>query len=201
VPWFSSYESVGSSPTLCFGFRVPRSWFRVPPCALVLGFQDRGFESHLMPWFYIWQSEKRVCLDTGVFYSLLLSCFCVAVLFLFVVSRHGTNCVCGADCGLGLTLGQNLSVIVKKNNWRASLAARSHRARLRTSGFSSSSSTHWLRRGATWETLAHGGTMRFPQDARPTTTKHFTTCGMGKERKRGEACWARAGPSWLPRAH
>jgi hypothetical protein len=24
--------------------------------------------------------------------------------------------VCGADCGLGLTLGQNLSVIVKKNN-------------------------------------------------------------------------------------
>jgi hypothetical protein len=24
--------------------------------------------------------------------------------------------MCGADCGLGLTLGQNLSVIVKKNN-------------------------------------------------------------------------------------
>ena len=48
--------------------------------------------------------------------------FSVAVLFLccclvFVCGfRHGTDCVCGADCGLGLTLGQNLSVIVKKNN-------------------------------------------------------------------------------------
>ena len=45
--------------------------------------------------------------------------FSVAVLFLccclvFVCGfRHGTDCVCGADCGLGLTLGQNLSVIVK----------------------------------------------------------------------------------------
>ena len=48
--------------------------------------------------------------------------FSVAVLFLccclvFVCGfHHGTDCVCGADCGLGLTLGQNLSVIVKKNN-------------------------------------------------------------------------------------
>ena len=47
-----------------------------------------------VPWFYIWQSEERVCLDTGVFYSLLLSCFCVAVLFLFVVFVMGqTVCV------------------------------------------------------------------------------------------------------------
>ena len=42
----------------------------------------------------IWQSEERVCLDTGVFYFLLLSCFCVAVLFLFVVFVMGqTVCV------------------------------------------------------------------------------------------------------------
>ena len=105
---------MGSSPTLCLGFRVPRSWVRVPPRALVLGFRDHGFKSHLVPWVYIWQSEERVCLDTGVFYSLLLSCFCVAVLFLFVVFVMG-HCVCGADCGLGLTVRQNLSVIVKKN--------------------------------------------------------------------------------------
>jgi hypothetical protein len=108
-------EFVSGFVNLCLGFRVTRSWVRVPPHALVLGLQDRGLESHLVPWFYIWQSEERVCLDTGVFYSLLLSCFCVAVLFLFVVFV-GTDCVCGADCGLGLMLGQNLSVIVKKNN-------------------------------------------------------------------------------------
>jgi hypothetical protein len=46
--------------------------------------------------------------------------FSVAVLFLccclvFVCGFcHGTDCVCGANCGLGLTLGKNLSVIVKK---------------------------------------------------------------------------------------
>ena len=48
--------------------------------------------------------------------------FSVAVLFLccclvFVCDfHHGTDCVCGANCRLGLTLRQNLSVIVKKNN-------------------------------------------------------------------------------------
>lgn len=37
---------------------------------------------------------RNECLDTGVFYSLLLSCFCVAVLFLFVVFVMGqTVCV------------------------------------------------------------------------------------------------------------
>jgi hypothetical protein len=44
-----------------------------------------------------------------------------------------------------------------------------------------------------WETVAQGGTpmRRFPWAARslpPTTTTDFTTCGMGKKRKRGEAC-------------
>jgi hypothetical protein len=79
---------------LCLGFRVPRSWVQVPPRDLVLGFRDCGFESHLGLWFYIWQSEEQVYLDTGVFYSLLLSCFCVAVLFLFVVFVMGqTVCV------------------------------------------------------------------------------------------------------------
>jgi hypothetical protein len=56
--------------------------------------------------------------------------------------RHGTDCVCGTDCGLALTLGQNLSVMVKKNN-SACVPGRSRRARLRTSAG----------RGAMWETV------------------------------------------------
>ena len=61
VSWFQGYEIVGSSPTSCLGFRVARSWVRVPPRALVSGLRDRGFESHLLVlWFYTWQSEKQV---------------------------------------------------------------------------------------------------------------------------------------------
>ena len=61
VSWFQGYEIVGSSPTSCLGFRVARSWVPVPPRALVSGLRDRGFESHLVPWFYTWQSEEQVC--------------------------------------------------------------------------------------------------------------------------------------------
>ena len=54
-----------------------------------------------------------MCLDTGgVFFLLLL-------LVLLWFSSWDRLCVCQpfvSDCGLGLTLGQNLSVIVKKNN-------------------------------------------------------------------------------------
>ena len=61
--------------------------------------------------------------------------FSVAVLFLccclvFVCGfRHRTDCVCSADCRLGLTLGQNLSVIVKKN-WPHAAAGRTENFRL-----------------------------------------------------------------------
>jgi hypothetical protein len=48
VPWFYSSEIMGSSPTLCHGFTVLRLWVRVPPRALVLQFQNCGFESHLV---------------------------------------------------------------------------------------------------------------------------------------------------------
>jgi hypothetical protein len=99
-------EFVSWFVNLCLGWWI---------CVLVSGLWDHWFESHFVPWFYIWQSEEQVCLDTGVFYSLLLSCFCVAVLIFVCVFHHGTDCVCGADCGLGQTLGQNLSVVVKKN--------------------------------------------------------------------------------------
>lgn len=63
-----------------------------------------------------------MCLDTGVFYSLLLSCFCVAVLFLFVVFVMGQT----VSTPLSLTKdhwtdvrvrGWNISVIVKKKPW------------------------------------------------------------------------------------
>ena len=63
-----------------------------------------------------------MCLDTGVFYSLLLSCFSVAVLFLFVVFVMGQT----VSTPLSLTKdhwtdvrarGQNLSVIVKRKPW------------------------------------------------------------------------------------
>jgi hypothetical protein len=36
----------------CLGFMVTRSWVQVPPRALVLWLRDRGFKSHLVPWFY-----------------------------------------------------------------------------------------------------------------------------------------------------
>jgi hypothetical protein len=38
-------------PHSYLGFRVTRSWVQGPPRALVLGFRDRGFVSHLVPWF------------------------------------------------------------------------------------------------------------------------------------------------------
>ena len=69
--------------------------------------------------------------------------FSVAVLFVFVVFVMNRLCVSGADYGLGLTLGQNLSVIVKKNNsvhpWPLRRApGHSRKAELRTSGFGGS---------------------------------------------------------------
>ena len=44
VSWFFSSEIVN----LCLGL-----WTR----ALVFQLRDRGFKSHLVPWFYIWESE------------------------------------------------------------------------------------------------------------------------------------------------
>jgi hypothetical protein len=45
--------------------------------------------------------------------AVLVLCCCLVYVCGF---HHGTDCVCGADCGLGMMLGQNLSMIVKKNN-------------------------------------------------------------------------------------
>jgi hypothetical protein len=114
--------------------------------------------------------------------AVLFLCCCLVLVCGF---RHGTDCVCGAECGLGLTLGQNLSVIVKKNNLVCVPGCR--RAGLRTSGFGGS--------GILAEARHHLGNcgpgtpiQRFPRDAHPTpTTIHFTTCWTGKKKKRGEA--------------
>ena len=123
--------------------------------------------------------------------------FSVAVLFLccclvFVCGfRHRTDCVCSADCRLGLTLGQNLSVIVKKN-WPHAAAGRTENFRLLAAA---ERTGHVRNRGP-------GGTpmQRFPPGCPPHHHHHgFTTCGTGKK-KRGEAHRARAGPFWLPRA-
>jgi hypothetical protein len=46
-------------------------------------------------------------------FVLFFLCCCLVCVCVFC---HGIDCVFGADCGLGLVLGQNLSVIVKKNN-------------------------------------------------------------------------------------
>ena len=104
--------------------------------------------------------------------------FSVAVLFLccclvFVCGfHHGTDCVCGADCGLGLTLGQNLSVIVKKKTGRMQPQDRTENFRL------------WRRQQhalATWETVAQGGTpiRRFPRDPPPP----WNSLPVGRARK------------------
>jgi hypothetical protein len=90
---------VSWSPTSCLGFRVMRSWVRVPPRAFVLHLAEWGM-SVLRYW----------CLLFSV--AVLFLCYCLVFVCNFC---HGTDCVCSADCGLGLTLGQNLSVIVKKN--------------------------------------------------------------------------------------
>ena len=51
VSWFQGYEIVGSSPTSCFGFRVTKSWVRVPPCALVLHLAE--LETSEILWFWL----------------------------------------------------------------------------------------------------------------------------------------------------
>jgi hypothetical protein len=118
--------------------------------------------------------------------------FPVAVLFLccclvFVCGfRHGTDCVCGADCGLGLTLGQNLSEIVKKNNSVSVPGCMLPQGW--TENFQLRRQGREVPRGKPWPRGEHqcGGFLR---DARPTTTTtaHFTACRMGKKRKRGKA--------------
>ena len=118
-------------------------------------------------------------------------CYCLVLLWF---SSWERLCVCQpfvSDCRLGLMLGQNLSVIVKKNNLERVPGRTQPQGRTKNFWL-----PHWQRRGTTWETVAQGGTpmWRFPWDAHPTTTTDFTACGMGKKRKRGEACGAPCRP-------
>ena len=74
---------------------------------------ERGWTWNLIPSevAFGWLDKSRrghVCLDV------LVSCVFVLLLLLLLWDRQCQPLV--SDCGLGLTLGQNLSVIVKKNN-------------------------------------------------------------------------------------
>jgi hypothetical protein len=180
VPWFYGSEIVGSSPTSCLGFTVLR-----------LGVQGT---SVLRYWW--------VFLFVCVFVFL---CYCLVLLWF---SSWDRLCVCQpfvSDCGLRLMLGQNLTVIVKKNNsarfpGRMQQQGRTENFRLRRQQV----------RAGRGEARRHvrncgpgGGTpmWRFPQDACPTTTTHFTACRTGKKRKRGEThgAPAPAPPGFLER--
>jgi hypothetical protein len=125
--------------------------------------------------------------------------FSVAVLFLFVVF----DCVCGDNCELGLTLGQNLSVIVKKNNLARELACSPERAPDCSEELQDTAAGRtgdfWLQRQwlAPAEARCHSGNLgpggntdtevSPGRDVCPPTTINFTGHRRGKKRKRGEA--------------
>jgi hypothetical protein len=127
--------------------------------------------------------------------------FSVAVLFLrcclvFACGFcHGTDCVCGADCALGLTLGQNLSVIVKKNN-SACVPGRMQQQG-RTENF----------RLARLHVGNCGPGRNTDMEVSPGCLLHhhhhaFHCLRDGQEKKEGRGPQRpRAGPSWLPRAY
>ena len=121
--------------------------------------------------------------------AVLVLCCCLVYVCGF---HHGTDCVCGADCGLGMMLGQNLSMIVKKNN------SVSIPGGTQPQGWTENFRLQWQ-----WRALAEvrrhvgncGPGRNTDTEVSPGCPPHhhhhgFTACGTGKKRKRGEACGA-----------